>query len=219
MMLKSLSFENFSLLFLWPCLQGLVDSILVSRFHKYRAVDQIYGKVSEYNGARTVIGCIIYCLRHTDCKAALFNRYSGGSKKCLQVRSGMNFINITDYEYFNIRRCADPSFANYDFLTDAGLPCPKLYFPLDTDTGTRRGSSPGNVQFVSGGKVGGAFLNPVTSSIRSYYNLGYYPSSEFCFPLAENCPLGITVAFWLKILGDLDGDKQGILTTRPQVFK
>ncbi len=186
MMLETLSSVSFGLLLLWPCIQGLTDSILVSRFDKFRPVNQIYGEITENYGVKTLMGCIAHCLTHTGCKASLFNRHPGGSEKCLQVRSGINFIKITDYEYYNIRRCADPNTANYNFLIDAGLSCPRLYFPLDTDTGTRRGSSPGNIQFVSNGKVDGAFLNPVTSSMRSYYNLGFYPESHYCFPLAED---------------------------------
>ncbi len=204
------------LLYSWSSVLGFGNSIPLSGFQKYPSVSQIYGDLIEKTGVKTSRECILHCLRQPDCRGAVFNPNTAGTTQCLVAGPGVNIINIAGYDYYNVKRCADRSTANYDFLLDAGLPCPRLYFPLDDDIGTKLGSSPWNVQFVSGGKVGGAFFNPANSSVRSFYNLGYYPSSDFCFPLAERCPLGITVAFWLKILGD-SGNTQGILTTTGQV--
>ncbi len=192
------------LLFSWS-VQGL-------ELWKYSSVNLIHGEITENIEVEAPEECILHCLSQPDCKAVLFPSNLGGN--CLEVKSGTTFINFTGYQYYEREKCADLNIANYDFLLTAGLPCPRLYFPLDTDTGTRRGPSKQNIQFVDGGMVGKAFLNPLPGG--SYYRLGYYPSSEFCFPLPETCPLGITVAFWLKILSDT-GDRQGILTTREQV--
>ncbi len=218
MMLEYLNFVIILMVHHWLRVQGFGNSLTNVRFQKYDPTDLIYGNLTEVIGVKTLMWCIVHCKTEPACKGAVFSPNTGKTIKCRVVKSGIYFINMTGYEYYSIKRCTDPDLANYEFLLDVGLPCPRLYFPLNEDTGTKHGSVPGNAQFVSGGKVGGAFLNNITSSERSFYNLGYYRSSEFCFPLAESCPLGITVAFWLKILGDLDGNDQGIFTTRTGVF-
>ncbi len=214
-MFEYLKFVVTFMIYPWLGVQGFENSLKYSRFQK-ASTDQIYGNLTERTGVKTLIGCIVHCRTDPGCKGAVLTPDGEGTAKCKMVKSGTDFIKMTDYEYYSIKRCADPDLSNYDFLLDVGLPCPRLYFPLDEDTGTRLGSSPGNIQFVSGGKVGQAFLNPVTNSVRSYYNLGYYQESGYCFLLVETCPLGITVAFWLKILDGLEG-RNGIFTTRQGV--
>ncbi len=218
-MLEYLIFVVTLFIYSWSRVQGFEPSLIMnSIFEKASTDGQIYGNVTESTGVMTLIECSVHCITAPDCKGVMYGYQADDPGKCFVVKSGIYFINMTDYEYYNIKKCADPDLANYDFLINVGLPCPRLYFPLNVHTGTKLGSVPENAQFVSDGKVGGAFLNNITTSDRSFYNLGFYPESEYCFPLAESCPLGVTVAFWVKIMGDLSGRRQGIITTRTGVF-
>ena len=90
---------------------------------------------------------------------------------------------------------------------------PKLYFPLDSDiAGTRLGVNYNNIAFVNDSVIGNALYNPSNDVSVSYYNLGTYPEADFCFIEPENCPRGISIALWLKIVGSVP-QWQGILTT------
>ncbi len=164
-MFEYLRFASVILLFPCLCVQGFDNFI---RKHSSVEVNQTYGDITENIQTKVSEECVLSCLSQPDCKAALFSPHSGGH--CLAVKSGMTFINATGYDYYTPERCADWRIADYSFLTRAGLPCPRVYLPLDEDTGTRMGSSPGDVQFVSG-KVEGAFFNPNNS--EAYYRLGY----------------------------------------------
>ncbi len=57
-----------------------------------------------------------------------------------------------------------------------------------------------------------ALYNPSNDSTLSYYNLGTYSQTEFCFIEPDACPQGVSIALWLKIV-ELAGHWQGILTT------
>ncbi len=162
-MFEYLRFACVVLLFPCLCVKGFGNFI-----RKHSSVNQTYGDITENIKTKVSEECVLSCLSQSDCKGALFSPHSGGH--CLAVKSGMTFINLTGYDYYTPERCADRSIADYSFLTRTGLPCPRVYLPLDEDTGTRLGSSPGDVQFVSSGKVGGAFLNPANSG--AFYGLG-----------------------------------------------
>ncbi len=80
--------------------------------------------------------------------------------------------------------------------------------------------SPGNIQFISGGKIGNALYSPTDSQSgnRAYYKLGTYPSSQYCFPEPTRCNEGVTFSFFLNILGDVTGNNgwQGFFSTTPE---
>ncbi len=53
-------------------------------------------------------------------------------------------------------------------LAEQRFPGSRLYFPLDSDTGTQHGPDPDNVAFIGGGIVRNAFYNPISDEVRSY---------------------------------------------------
>ena len=72
-----------------------------------------------------------------------------------------------------------------------------------------------SIALSSSGKVNKAiYFNNPAEDAQAYFSLGNYPSTSYCFPDPERCPEGITVAFWLKIVGGA-GPSQGIITTQP----
>ena len=101
--------------------------------------------------------------------------------------------------------------------SDWGTECPILYFPLDTTSlGSKQGPHPANIQFTSGGKVGNAFYNPVPdSATHAWHEVGSFMQPDYCFPDPISCPHGVSIAFWLKIIGaqSTGTGKQGIITT------
>ena len=69
-------------------------------------------------------------------------------------------------------------------------------------------------EFLSGGKVGNYLKNPATGGTDSFYNMKSYPLSDFCFVDPGQCPLGVTFAFWLDIIGENTPDvTSGFFTT------
>ena len=162
---------------------------------------------------KTLRSCAMKCSTQAvpHCSGLAFPSNSPESSKCFHIIDGNNVTDRTsimwiEYEFFYLSGKLP--------MTHWISPTPKLYFPLDNDTGSRHGPNPGNVAFIGGGIAGNAFYNPIGGGVKSYYRLGDYDSPEYCFPVPASCPKGVTFAFWLKILGDPGTGAQGILTTR-----
>ncbi len=178
------------------------------------------GTVVEDNNYRdqSPMTCALKCTSlPCICKGILITIYSYNKTKpaesrCKLVYNGRNCINASVFNEYTYYRTKG--------MIDIGIgvkvsPCwkagnPKVYFSLDDiGTGIALGQNPSNIQFVSDSVVGKAFHNPLVSS---YFDLGTYPSSSFCFPEPAICPNGVTFAFWLNVLGNT-GDWQGFIST------
>ncbi len=97
--------------------------------------------------------------------------------------------------------------------TGWGSGCPKVYFPLDSDTGGAGGPGSSNIQFVAGGKVGNCYSSSRPGNSDAYYQLGTFQSSGYCFLDPGSCPNGLSVAFWMNIVAMTTEDYQSFLTT------
>ncbi len=162
---------------------------------------------------QTLRSCAIKCSTQavTNCSGLAFSTNKPESLKCFHIIDDSNVTDRTtavwkEYEFFYLSGKLP--------MTHWISPKPKLYFPLDNDTGSRHGPNPENVAFIGGGIVGNAFYNPIGGGIKSYYRLGVYNSPEYCFPVPASCPQGVTFSLWLKLLGDPSIGIQGLLTTR-----
>ena len=151
----------------FPNVSGFQNLVRKSKFQKYNLINSVYGKINTYEAA-TPAGCVRQCQTQSDCTGAMLRKQKGSGEvtECQYITSGGNFYPTTGYDYFYYERGPDGNVANYDFLIEAGLPHPRLYFPLEVNTGTALGSNPENVQFVNGEKVGGALLNSVNATSR-----------------------------------------------------
>ena len=157
--------------------------------------------------------CAISCLvnRGTSCKGFVFSSDQPIFSRCMHIVDSITSTDLTSplwngYELYYLARISP--------MVQWKSPKPRLYFPLDYDTGTRHGPDPQNVAFIGGGIVGNAFYNPIGGGSKSYYRLAHYNSSQYCFPVPTSCPLGVTFSFWVNILNET-GDVQGLLTTKP----
>ncbi len=153
------------LLSCFPDVSGFQNFVRKSKFQKYNSINSVYGRINTYE-AETPAGCLRKCQTQSDCQGAMLRKGSGEVTECQYITSGGNFYPTTGYDYFYYERGPSGNIANYDFLVEAGLPHPRLYFPLDVSSGTAMGSNPENVQFVNGEKVGGALLNSVNATSR-----------------------------------------------------
>ncbi len=82
------------------------------------------------------------------------------------------------------------------------LPCPILYFSLDSATqGNAGGANAAVISFPGSEVLGSMFYlsNPGTN-IQADSDLGHYPSSEFCFAVPQQCTGGMALSFWLNVL-------------------
>ncbi len=172
------------------------------------------GKLKTATNYQTLRSCAMKCSIEAvaNCSGLAFSSNKPESLKCFHIIDDTNITDRTsvmwnEYEFFYL--------SGKSPMTNWISPKPKLYFPLDSDTGSRLGTNPENIAFIGGGIVGNAFYNPIGGGIQSYYRLGDFSSTEYCFPHPQSCPQGVTFAFWLKILGDT-GTKQGIFTTRTE---
>ena len=122
----------------------------------------------------------------------------------------INLDSWPDYKYFTMKRGCTDLGIGVSTPPKWASTCPILYFPLDTaNNGVAKGTHSADIQFMSGGIIGNAFINPYTPA---YYDLGTYPNSSFCFPLPESCLHGMSLSFWTKIISQGDG-KHGFITT------
>ncbi len=171
------------------------------------------GILNTATNYQTLRSCAMSCSSKavTNCSGLAFSSNKPESLKC---------FHIIDDSYVTDRTSV--TWSEYGFFYLSGkLPMthwislkPRLYFPLDEDTGSRHGPNPENIAFIGGGIVGNAFYNPTGGGIKSHYRLGNFNSPEYCFPVPASCPHGVTIAFWLKLLGDYGSSPQGIITTR-----
>ncbi len=161
------------------------------------------------------IQCSAGCMDKTMCSAILFRSYNDISKRCKHIICGNNYVNLTYWPHYNVYSILAVDL-NIGIETPIGWNSgkPKLYLPLDTDTGTKMGSNIANIEFNYDGIINKAFYNPTDGSGGniSYYHLGNFLPPDYCFPAPESCPNGVSFAFWLNILSDT-GNFQGIVTT------
>ncbi len=165
--------------------------------------------VEKYHTLRS---CAMKCSTEAvrNCSGFAFLPNIHPSAKCLHIIDNTNVTDRTSVLW-----------SGYEFYYLSGKlpmthwipPTPTLYFPLDNDTGTRLGPNPENIAFIGRGIVGNAFYNPISGGMKSFYRLGQFDPPEYCFPVPPSCSLGVTIAFWLKIVGDT-GSGQGIFTAK-----
>ena len=184
----------------------------------YRRIDQIHivtGNIVHCANNYSLVQCITDCMLIVDCSAILFKLVSQDQERCNLIMWGNNVVNISNWNGYEL----------YTFDSDTinlgigvGTPIgwtsgkPNLYFPLDSDTGTRLGANSGNIDFVNDAIIGKSFHNPSNGNTASYYNLGTYSHSEYCFVEPEACSHGFSIALWLKIKGHA-AESQGIIST------
>ncbi len=178
--------------------------------------------VSEANTGSRIV-CSERCLAHTFCKGVYYNAEALPSERCKLVTSNTSeTINQTLFDRSNYTPYSfkiSPTAHCINLGINVTTPrnwrsgCPRLYFPLDAITEGTPGGSDASVIGITSGRINNAFYLPnPTENSQAYFDLGYYPSTSYCFPDPEGCPEGITVAFWLKILAAPTA-KQGFITT------
>ncbi len=210
------------LLFWLSCMscttKTVISTVIVTKLYEHMEAKSFYGKLSlEHRGqGETVVACAVSCVgdRRNSCKGFAFSSNQPIHSRCIYIIDDTIITDRTSptwdgYEFYYLR------VARKSALVQWKSPQPRLYFPLDSDTGTRHGPDPDNVAFIGGGIVGNAFYNPISDDVGSYYRLGHYDSSQYCFPVPTSCPLGVTLVFWASILSET-GHAQGLLTTKPQ---
>ena len=160
----------------------------------------------------TLRSCAMKCSVEADrdCSGFAFSPNKQETVKCLQIIHNTNVTDRTSvlwvgYEFYYLSGKLP--------MTQWIPPTPTLYFPLDNDTGIRLGYNPENIDFIGGGIVRNAFYNHVSGGSKSYYRLGNYDSSQYCFPVPPSCSLGVTFAFWVKFVSNT-GSGQGVFSTR-----
>ena len=210
----------FLMLFLFIKFRGSTRGAILSDKFKQINKKVISGQLTIESYSENTMLCMTKCLLKSDCKGILFNENKHISERCKIVTDGKYFIDLMLLSGLNLYGYHDAHF-DVTGLTGWTSGRPKLYFPLDSDTGTKLGTRPLNNQFIAGGKIGNAYYKPYDGSFaqRAYYNLGYYPSSDYCFPEPATCNAGVSYAFWLNTLGDTTNPSdmwQGFITTMPR---
>ena len=81
----------------------------------------------------------------------------------------------------------------------------------DISEGTVLGTNAASINVTSGFLNNALHFNNPGGNLVAHFNLGYYPSTLYCFPEPQRCPRGVTFAFWLNILGN--NNYHGFLTT------
>ncbi len=208
---------------------ALNNEILPVYYSKRSDIRTLYGKVEPIKDGNILILCLAKCtINVCNCKGILFNENLFKNQRCQHISYGSNTIDLGEFPGFlhysqqaeletKVKACDDSKMSIN--LKDYGIPCPRLYFPLDDNktgnamAGKGAGASTENVQFVSEAKFGKALYNPTADGeLKSYYHLGMYPRPEFCFPFPDTCPEGMSISFWLKIKSGA-GQVQGMITT------
>ncbi len=215
----------FLLAFLPIGLSAMASNGIMSAYETEKPLVTLTGMIENINGTNRLISCIAECLTNTcGCKGVLFDKNQPKTQRCLHVSYGSQVITLNEFpefKYYSIKEqelevCRDLKIG----VTPAEwtTSCPRLYFPLDdAKTGNAKrenadGTSADNIQFVDG-KLGKALYNPTRAGeLLSYYHLGTYPRTEFCFGFPDTCISGMSISFWLNIK-DSTGNKQGFITT------
>ena len=205
-------------LFAIVLVKGNEKEILESKTCDYRLEQEVAlnGTIVPESNCETARHCGLHCMMKACCKAFLFNSFM--AEKCKLILASQAQITRetwSDYQFYkseiNIGAVV---------VSEWRSSCPLLYFPLDSSTGTALGESPGNIQFIQGGKIGNTLFSPTDSQSgnRAYYKLGNYPSPQYCFPEPTRCNDGVTFSFFLNILGDVAGNNvwQGFFSTVPE---
>ena len=229
--------QTFELYFLLLCQSVIfVDTQLIkSAFYTYKHQVNITGEIIDNHYSGTLVSCLAKCMTSScGCKGVLFNRTQPRANRCKHVSYGRDIINwsaLPEFQYFSPKQmslkevCTD---LNIDVIPATWTsPCPKLFFSFDgAQTGSARagnavGASADNIQFVSTSKLmpsgvkpnNQGLYNPTTNGdLKSYYHLGTYPRTEFCFAFPDSCPYGMSVSFWINIKASTSTD-QGFITT------
>ncbi len=199
------------------CILIMIKMVISRNLYQLMQQRYSYGRLIAENTRKgqTVQACTLSCLakntNSNSCKGFAFSTNEDIHSRCMYIIDGTTHIDLKNttwngYEFYSL--VSPLSLAQQRF------PGSRLYFPLDSDTGTRHGPDPDNVAFIGEGIVGNAFYNPISDEVRSYYRLGHYNASDYCFPVPPWCPLGVTISFWAKILNETN-NAQGILTTKP----
>ena len=175
----------------------------------------VQGQIVPVQNSKSLIDCLVKCAKPCSCLGVLFNENLNAESKCKQVLTGGTSLNgsvFNGYDIYLKRKIDIGIGVKVSSCWSSGSPV--LYFPLeDIGNGIAAGEIPANVQFIPGGILGNVFYNPtVTHNNAGYLKLGMYPANGYCFPEPAICPDGVTLAFWLNILGST-GINQGFLTT------
>ena len=153
------------------------------------SITQAALKKTQDEGRGSLAECILSCVHKRQCKGLLFRETTACNNTCIHLLDGT--LNIALDSWNNYRWfCMDSS----RLMTESGsVPCwltannaiPRdliLYFPMESNvSGLVLGSTPGNAQFITGGLRGNAFYNPTTGAEKSYYRLGPFPTTDYCF--------------------------------------
>ncbi len=204
----------------------LVSGHMLSQFYTKGNASTVCGRI-ENRHTKRILSCSSQCLQQKTCKGILFDESTNFSKRCKLVTSDskmkLDFNEFYGYQDYSMKQNQTTACKNLGI----GIPtpehwksgCPRVYFSLDSDVdGTSLGNNPSEITFLSPGKIGNsfAFMNP-SGSYKAYYNLGTFPSPDYCFPVPDTCPQGFTIAYWLNFLGEHVGSStQTFIGARPQ---
>ncbi len=90
-----------------------------------------------------------------------------------------------------------------------------VYLSLDGgQDGTPVGPDQENISFLPGWLGNAIHFPNENADLQAYYEVGFFPPHQYCFPEPELCNSGVTFAFWLSLLGTTDTTAwQGFITT------
>ena len=174
------------------------------------------GFIKDVDNNHSLRQCAFDCMLTTKCVAVLFNPSTPDQNACKHMIRGLGTINLTHWKGYELYMfeydTEDPGIGAIKTPSGWTSGKPRLYFPLDSDIGTRHGVDYDNIDFTNDSIIGKAFLNPSDGTTQSYYELGNYSENEFCFIELVQCPEGASIALWVKIMGHA-GTWQGIIST------
>ena len=202
--------------------QVLISCMITTKHFINENTEIFCGKPLVDASARTRIACSLSCLSKMWCSGILFTVTGDRAERCkLIFPSCAHHINLTDWK----------SSGHYALKTEMtnicnggitgsrvadmwNLPCPRLYFSLDSSAqGTAGGANAGAISFPGSDILGNTFYLPnPAANLDAYFMLGYYPNTDYCFIHPANCPQGITMAFYLNILHT--NTHQGFISTQ-----
>ena len=115
------------------------------------------------------IQCSAGCMDRTLCSAILFSSYNDISKRCKHIICGNTYVNLTYWPGYKVYSTLSVDL-NIGIKTPIGWNSgkPKLYFPLDTDTGTKMGLNIANIAFTDDGVIKKSILQSNRWLCRKY---------------------------------------------------
>ncbi len=109
--------------------------------------------------------CAFDCMLTDECSGIIFKKHSPNVQACKHIVCGHTFVNITDW----------PEYEFYMIDLDLGIGVrpqhgwtsgkPDLYFPFDSDTGTRLGPNSDQISFIDDAIIGKSILNPSNGNL------------------------------------------------------